>query len=87
MIHRAGLDILYWNTKHTKYNNRYIVHEYINKKNIIWISFNSLSFYSVGKERIRKRSIDILSKCEYHFIRVHENLVQYPSNNISNKIM
>ncbi len=24
----------------------------------------------------------ILSSCEYHFIIVHENLVQHPSNNI-----
>ena len=24
-----------------------------------------------------------LASCEHHFIRVHENLVQYPSNDIS----
>ena len=28
--------------------------------------------------------IVILASCDYHFIRVHENLVQHPSNNISN---
>ena len=28
------------------------------------------------------RSIVILSSCEHHFIRVHGNLVQHPSNNI-----
>ena len=27
--------------------------------------------------------IVILARCEYHFIRVHENLEQHPSNNIS----
>ena len=27
--------------------------------------------------------IVILDSCGYHFIRVHENLVQHPSNNIS----
>ena len=27
--------------------------------------------------------IVILSSCEYYFIRVHENLVQHPSDNIS----
>ena len=27
--------------------------------------------------------IVILASCEYHFIRVYENLVQHPSNNIS----
>ena len=27
--------------------------------------------------------IVILASCEHNFIRVHENLVQYPSNNIS----
>ena len=27
--------------------------------------------------------IVILASCEYHFIRVHENRVQHPSNNIS----
>ena len=27
--------------------------------------------------------IVILVSCEHHFIRVHENLVQHPSNNIS----
>ena len=27
--------------------------------------------------------IVILASCEYHFIRVHENMVQHPSNNIS----
>ena len=26
--------------------------------------------------------IVILAICEYHFIRIHENLVQHPSNNI-----
>ena len=25
----------------------------------------------------------ILTSCKYHFIKVHENLVQHPSNNIS----
>ena len=28
-------------------------------------------------------SIVILASCKHHFIRVHENLVQHPSNNIS----
>ena len=28
-------------------------------------------------------SIVILASMEYHFIRVHENLMQHPSNNIS----
>ena len=27
--------------------------------------------------------IVILASCEYHCIRVHENLVQHPSNNIA----
>ena len=27
--------------------------------------------------------IVILANCEYYFIREHENLVQYPTNNIS----
>ncbi len=30
-----------------------------------------------------KGEIDILASWEYNFISVHENLVQYPSNNIS----
>ena len=29
------------------------------------------------------RSIVILASCEFHFSRVHENLVQHPNNNIS----
>ena len=27
--------------------------------------------------------IVILASCKYHFIRLHENMVQHPSNNIS----
>ena len=27
--------------------------------------------------------IVVLTRCEYHFIRVHENLVQYSSDDIS----
>ena len=29
------------------------------------------------------RGIVILASCEYYFIRIHENLVQHPRNNIS----
>ena len=41
----------------------------------------------VGGEWMRQRGwisgIFILACCEHHFIRLHENLVQHPSNNIS----
>ena len=42
--------------------------------------------HPVGGEGWGKRGrlgVCYFASCEYPFIRVHENLVQYPSNNIS----
>ena len=39
---------------------------------------------SVGGNWVKKvDGIVILASCEHNFIRVHESLVQHPSNNIS----
>ena len=53
-------------------------------------------FFQIPKDKVKrcikkkwmKRNeveggIFILARCEFHFIRVHENLVQHPSNYIS----
>ena len=39
----------------------------------------------MGGENGVNWGIIILARCEYHLIRVYENLVQHPSNNISIK--
>ena len=64
---------------------------------LIWLFYMKISSFlygthigqfvhSVGVEwmvyRMRMGGI-ILGSCEYNFIRVHKNLVQYPCNNIS----
>ena len=51
-----------------------------------WSSFIGQFFYPVGGEGMGykgwMRVIIILASCKHHFIRVHEYLVQHPSNNI-----
>ena len=53
---------------------------------IIWTLFIGQCVYpfegkGVGIKWVER--IVILDSCEYYLIRVHENLVQHPSNNIS----
>ena len=46
---------------------------------LIGISFIGQFVHPVGMEYMGV----ILASCEYHFIGVHENLMQHPSNNLS----
>ena len=52
-----------------------------------WVSFIGQFVYPVEGEgmgyRVLMGGIIILASCEYQFNKVHENLVQHPSNNIS----
>ena len=41
------------------------------------------SYRSYGWVKVVEGGLRYLASCEHHFLRVHENLVQYPSNNIS----
>ena len=52
---------------------------------LIWTSFNGQFVYPVGGEGVKEEDggIIILASCEHHFNRVHKNLVQHPSINIS----
>ena len=54
------------------------------------VAYLGLMYWSVrssskkgGKGEGNEGDIFILASCEHHFIRVHEKLVQHPSNNIS----
>ncbi len=42
-----------------------------------------LLYWSVRSSKGFDVGIVFLASCEYHFIRVHENMIQHPSNNIS----
>ena len=53
-----------------------------------WLAFLLCHYWSVRSSSRRGiggggKAIVILASCEYYFIRVHENLVQHPSNDIS----
>ena len=54
---------------------------------LIWYSFIGQFVHLVGGEGMGygmwMGGIVILASWEYNFIRIHENLVQYPCNNIS----
>ena len=50
----------------------------VENMDLIYWSFRSSSRRGWGW------AIVILASCEDNFIRIHENLVQYPSDNISN---
>ena len=50
---------------------------------VYWSVRSSISDWMGWGKRGGYWGIVILSSCEYHFIRVHENLVQHPSNNMS----
>ena len=54
---------------------------------LIWTSFVGQLVFPVRGEAIGSMGwmgdLVILASCEYYFYRVHENLVQHPSNNIS----
>ena len=52
---------------------------------LIFTSFIGQFVHPVGREGVKGGGwgINISDSCEKHFIRVHENLVQHPSNNIS----
>ena len=52
---------------------------------LIYLSVHSYS--RIGGDGVKRLDggeggIVILASCDYHFIRVQENLVQHPSNNI-----
>ena len=58
-----------------------------NFRQLIWTSF-IVQFVPVEKRRGDRvkwmdRGYRYFSNCENHFIRIHENLVQHPSNSIS----
>ena len=54
---------------------------------LIWTSFTVSFVNSAGEEGMGQRGmmgrIVILASYEYHYIRVHENVVQHPINNTS----
>ena len=50
---------------------------------LIYESVSSSSKWGGYRVKGKYESITILASCEYQFIRVHDNLVQHPSNNIS----
>ena len=50
---------------------------------IVYMDLIYWSFRSSSR-RVCGCAIVILASCEDNFIRIHENLVQYPSDNISN---
>ena len=54
---------------------------YVANMDLIYWSVRSSS--RIRGDRVKDVGIVILASCEYHFIRVYENLVQHPSNNIS----
>ena len=50
---------------------------------LIWTSFIGQFVRQVGgKGDGVKVGMGCIVSCQYHFIRIHENLVQHPSNNI-----
>ena len=51
---------------------------------LIWILFISQLIHPVG---YRMGEEVLLASCEHNFIRVHNNLLQHPSNNISIEIL
>ncbi len=73
------------------YGNGYRIRGYIDRGKF-FVCFYGPHLFSVhsssrrGGDEIKMvdGGIVILASCEYHFIRVHENLVQHPSNFISN---
>ena len=48
---------------------------------IYWSVFHQVGGEGMGKGN--EGGFVILASCKHHFFRVHENLVQHPSNNIS----
>ena len=53
---------------------------------LLWSSFIGQLVDPVDEREHGVNGVDggivSLSRCEHHFIRLHENLVQHPSNNI-----
>ena len=50
---------------------------------LIWISLIGQFVITGGGDKELMGNVVILTHCEYYFIRVHENVVQLPSKNIS----
>ena len=51
---------------------------------LIWTSFIGQFVRQVGGKGDRVKDemgCIVIASCQYHFIRMHENLVQHPSNN------
>ena len=71
-------------------NNGYKIRGCIDRGNFVvnlGCSFIGQLVHPVGGEGMGETgwmgSIVVLASCEYHFIRVHKNLMQHPCNNIS----
>ena len=64
-----------------------IIRGYIDRGNLssILIAYMDLFCWTISYSSVREgdRVNRYLASCEYHIIRVHENLVQHPSNNLS----